>query len=45
MVVPAPLSSTEEALTTARGLAQAAGTLDELKAALSGFEGCALKQT
>ncbi|MHA1152551.1 MAG: uracil-DNA glycosylase, partial [Alphaproteobacteria bacterium] len=42
---PAPLSSTEEALTTARELAQAAGTLDELKAALAGFEGCALKQT
>jgi DNA polymerase len=41
----APLSSTEEALTTARELAQAAGTLDELKAALAGFEGCALKQT
>ena len=40
-----PLSSTEEALTTARELAQAAGTLDELKAALAGFEGCALKQT
>ncbi|MCH9014045.1 MAG: uracil-DNA glycosylase, partial [Proteobacteria bacterium] len=39
------LSSTEEALTTARGLAQAAGTLDQLKAALAGFEGCALKQT
>ena len=44
-VAPAPLSSTEEALTTARELAQAAGTLDELKAALAGFEGCALKQT
>ena len=42
---PAPLSSTEEALATARELAQAAGTLDELKAALAGFEGCALKQT
>ncbi len=42
---PARLSSTEEALTTARELAQAAGTLDELKAALAGFEGCALKQT
>ncbi len=41
----APLSSTEEALATARELAQAAGTLDELKAALAGFEGCALKQT
>ncbi len=45
VVAPAPLSSTEEALTTARELAQAAGTLDELKAALAGFEGCALKQT
>ncbi len=44
-VAPAPLSSTEEALTTARVLAQAAGTLDELKVALAGFEGCALKQT
>ena len=41
----APLSSTEEAMTTARELARAAGTLDELKAALAGFEGCALKQT
>ncbi len=41
----APLSSTEEALATARELAQAAGTLDQLKAALAGFEGCALKQT
>ncbi len=41
----APLSSTEEALATARGLAQAAGTLDELKAGLAGFEGCPLKQT
>jgi DNA polymerase len=39
------LSSTEEALATARELAQAAGTLDQLKAALAGFEGCALKQT
>ncbi len=42
---PAPLSSTEEALATARELARAASTLDELKAALAGFEGCALKQT
>jgi DNA polymerase len=42
---PAPLSSTEEALATARELAQAAATLDQLKAALAGFEGCALKQT
>jgi len=41
----APLSSTEEALTTARELAQAAGSLEELKAALAGFEGCALKGT
>ncbi len=41
----APLSSTEEALATARELARAAGTLDELKAALAAFEGCALKQT
>ncbi len=41
----APLSSTEEALTTARELAQAAGSLEELKAALAGFEGCALKAT
>jgi DNA polymerase len=41
----APLSSTEEALATARELAQAAGTLDQLKAALAGFEGCALKHT
>jgi len=40
-----PLSSTEEALATARELAQAAGSLEELKAALAGFEGCALKAT
>ena len=41
----APLSSTEEALATARELAQEAGSLEELKAALAGFEGCALKGT
>jgi DNA polymerase len=41
----APLSSTEEALTTARDLARAAASLEELEAALAGFEGCALKQT
>ena len=39
-----PLSSTEAALASARDLARAAGNLEELKAALGAFEGCALKQ-
>lgn len=34
-----------EAGATARMLASAAGTLEELRAALAGFEGCALKDT
>ena len=41
----APLSSTETALSSARDLARAAANLDELKAALGAFEGCAIKQT
>ena len=40
----APLASTEAALASARDLARAAGNLEELKAALDAFEGCALKQ-
>ena len=46
-VKPAPgaaLASTEAALSSARDLARAAGNLEELKAALDAFEGCALKQ-
>ena len=38
------LASTEAALSSARDLARAAGNLEELKAALDAFEGCALKQ-
>lgn len=43
---PAPggLISTEAALTSARKLATGAANLDELKAALERFDGCALKQ-
>ena len=37
--------SAEEATQTAAALARAAGTLDELRAALAAFEGCALKAT
>ena len=47
VVKPAPgasLASTEAALRSARDLARAAGNLEELKAALDAFEGCALKQ-
>ena len=40
----ASLASTEAALSSARDLARAAGNLEELKAALDAFEGCALKQ-
>jgi uracil-DNA glycosylase len=36
---------TPEAGANARALASGAGTLEELRAALSGFEGCALKST
>ena len=47
VVKPVPggsLASTEAALSSARDLARAAGNLEELKAALDAFEGCALKQ-
>jgi uracil-DNA glycosylase len=43
--VPLTLESPEAAQATARGLAGAAVTLDDLKAAMAGFEGCALKHT
>ena len=43
--VPLTLESPEAAQATARGLAEAAATLDDLKAAMAGFEGCALKHT
>lgn len=45
---PAPpprIESAGEAAREARALADAAGTLDELRAALEAFEGCPLKQT
>lgn len=40
-----PLTSTDAALASARDLARAAGNLEELRAALAGFEGCPLKHT
>ena len=40
-----PLQSEESALRSARDLAQGAGTLQELKAALESFDGCPLKAT
>ena len=43
-VKPATLTSTETVLGTARELAGAARTLEELKAALERFDGCTLKQ-
>ncbi len=43
-VKPATLTSTEAVLGTARELAGAARTLEELKAALERFDGCTLKQ-
>lgn len=43
--VPQPLESSEQAVGTARNLAQNAKTLEELKAALESFDGCALKET
>lgn len=42
--VPAP-PPPDQAAISARELAQAARTLDELRAALEGFDGCALKRT
>jgi uracil-DNA glycosylase family 4 len=43
--LPAAVAAPDEATQSARALAQQATTLDELKAALAGFEGCALKAT
>jgi len=43
-VAPVPLES-PAAIEDARAVAAAAGTLDELRAAIEGFEGCALKRT
>ena len=43
--VPLSLESIEAAQASARALAQAATTLDDLKTAMAGFEGCALKHT
>ncbi len=40
-----PLSSPHEALASARELAQASRTLEELREAVGGFEGCPLKAT
>lgn len=41
----AAVAPPDEAALSARALARQAATLDELKAALAGFEGCALKAT
>ena len=41
----APLPAAEEAVTSAREAAKTAKTLDELRAALTRFDGCALKTT
>jgi DNA polymerase len=41
----APLASLDETARSARAIAAAAGTLDELRAALESFDGCPLKQT
>ena len=43
--VPITLESTEAAQASARTLAAAATTLDELKSAMAEFDGCALKHT
>ena len=43
--VPLSLESIEAAQASARALAEAAMTLDDLKTAMAGFEGCALKHT
>jgi DNA polymerase len=42
---PGPLESAEAALSTARQMADAAKSLDELKDALGRFDGCPLKET
>lgn len=42
---PAPLAGAEEALASARALARAAGTVEELRAALLAFDDCPLKAT
>ncbi len=42
---PGRLAGPEDALTSAQHLAAAAQTLDDLEAALAGYEGCALKAT
>lgn len=42
---PVAIAAPDEAAVSARALARQATTLDELKAALAGFEGCALKAT
>lgn len=42
---PAAIAPPDEATVSARALARQATTLEELKAALAGFEGCALKAT
>jgi DNA polymerase len=43
--MPAAASTPDEAAASARALARSAATLDELKAALGRFDGCALKAT
>ena len=43
-LTPPKLTPNDTILTTARELARAAKTLDELRAALEGFDGCALKE-
>ena len=43
--MPAAATAPDEAAVSARALAQSAATLDELKAALGRFDGCALKAT
>src|SRR5262249_38312615 len=42
---PEPPPSPEAAVMAAREAARSAGTLDELRAILNGFEGCALRKT
>src|SRR5262249_48064924 len=42
---PEPPPSPEAAVMAARQAARSAGTLDELRAILNGFEGCALRKT
>ena len=43
--MPASITGTGDGISDAQGLAAAAGSLAELKAALESFEGCALKRT